>query len=106
MSDISQNLEFNGLGTYTMITTVAGPYFVKGNVSLPTLVGGGGASSVVVTVNQNGSPKYVGLPGAEGFYTDLLCAANDVIAVVFSSAAAADQPLNVIKSSISIGFGQ
>lgn len=102
----NQNLVFNGLGTQSVTVVDAGPYFVEGKILLPTLVGGAGASSLVVTVNQNGSPKYVGNAGAEGFYTDLNCASGDVIAVVFSSSAAVDAVLNAIKSNVSIGQGE
>jgi len=102
-----QNFVFNGLGTLSTTVVTAGLYFVKGKVTdFPSLVNGGGASSLVVTVNQNGSPKYTGSAGASGFYTNLSCAANDVIAVVFSSSASADSALNVIKSSVSIGLGE
>lgn len=106
MATYNQNLVFNGLGTVSVTVPVTGDYFVDGILSLPMLISGGGASSVVVVVNQNGSPVYTGNAGASGFYTNLSCAANDVIAVVFSSAAAADQPFNIIKSNISIGQGQ
>lgn len=105
MASFNQNAVFNGLGTFSLKVPEAGPYFVEGHISLPTLVGGGGASSVVVVVNQNGSPVYTGNAGAEGFRANLLCAANDTVAVVFSSSADADQSLNVIKSNISVGLG-
>lgn len=105
MAIYSQNLVFNGLGTLSTTVPAAGLYFFDGHLSLPTLTDGGGVSSVVVVINQNGSPVYTGSAGAEGFYTTLNCAANDVIAFVFSSAAAADQGLNVIKATISIGSG-
>lgn len=98
----SQNLVFNGLGTLSVTIPAAGLIFFKGKISLPTIVDGGGASSLVVTINQNGSPVYTGAAGASGFETSFVCAASDVIAFVFSSAAAADQGLNVIKSTVSI----
>lgn len=106
MDNFNQNVVFTGLGTQSFTIPTAGIYFVEGHLSLPTLVSGGGASSVLVTVNQNGSPVYTGQAGAEGFYKDLSCAANDVIAVVLSSSAAADLPTNVIKANISIGLGE
>lgn len=105
MANYNQNLVFNGLGTLSTTVPLAGPYFVDGHISLPTLTAGGGVSAVLVVVNQNGSPVYTGQAGAEGFYTTLNCAANDVIAMVFSSSAPADQPLNVVKSVIAIGSG-
>ncbi len=106
MANYAQNLVFNGLGTLSTVVPAAGPYFVEGKLSLPTIVGGSGPSSVVVTVNQNGSPIYTGIAGAEGFYLDVTCAALDTIAIVLTSSAAADAPLNVIKMTVSIGSGQ
>lgn len=105
MTNYNQNFVFNGLGTLSFTVPNAGPYMLSGKISLPTLVNGGGASSLVVTVNQNGSPVYTGVAGASGFGVELNCAASDLIAIVFSSAAAADLPLNVIKSVISISQG-
>ena len=105
-SGFNQNIESVGLSTISVTVPFAGPYFVKGKVFLPTLVDGGVASSVVITVNQNGSPVYTGLAGAEGFYVDISCAANDVIAVVPSSSVTTDQALNAVKVRISIGQGQ
>ena len=100
-----QNVVFNGLGTFSANVPVAGDYFLDGKISIPTIVNGGGPSSLVVTVNQNGGPIYTGLAGAEGFFVNMSCAANDLIAVVFSSAAAPDQALNVIKSTFVLGQG-
>jgi hypothetical protein len=105
-SGFNQNIESVGLATISTTVPYAGPYFVKGKLTLPTLVGGSAASSILVTINQNGSPVYTGLAGAEGFYKNLSCAAYDVIAVVFSSSVTTDQALNVMKSVISIGQGQ
>lgn len=105
-SGFNQNIESTGLNTVSTTVPYAGPYFVKGKFTIPTLVGGAGASSLVVTVNQNGSPVYVGQVGPEGFYTNISCAAYDVIAIVLSSSAAVDAALNAIKCVYSIGQGQ
>jgi hypothetical protein len=105
-SGFNQNIESTGLGTTSVTVPYAGPYFVKGKITIPTLVGGAGASSLVVTVNQNGSSVYSGPFGAEGFYVDISCAAFDVIAIVLSSAAAPDAVLNSVKAVYSIGQGQ
>lgn len=105
MSSFNQNASFSGLGTFSITVQIAGPYFLEGKISLPTLTNGGGASSCLVTINQNGSPIYTGLAGAEGFKKDTLCAAGDVLAIVLSSSAPADQPLNAIKTVIAIGQG-
>lgn len=107
MAAFNQNLVFNGLGTLSLTVPVAGAYFIDGKISLPTMPKGDSApSSCLVTINQNGSPIYTGIAGAEGFYKTVTCAASDVLAMVFSSSAAVDQPLNVIKSVVSIGLGQ
>lgn len=111
-SGFNQNIESVGLGTTSVTVPYAGPYFVKGKITLPTLVGGQGspgqasASSLVVTINQNGSPVYSGPVGAEGFYNDISCAAYDVIAIVLSSSAPVDAVLNAVKAVYSIGQGQ
>lgn len=103
----NQNLTFAGLGTLSITVPLAGLYFVEGKISLPTLPKGDSSpSALVVVVNKNGSPIYTGSAGAEGFRTVTSCAANDLIAMVFSSAAAVDQGLNVIKSTVSIGLGE
>jgi hypothetical protein len=105
-SGFNQNIESTGLGTTSVTVPYAGAYFVKGKTTLPTLVDGSGASSLVITVNQNGSPIYTGPAGAEGFYTTASCAANDVLAIVLSSSAAVDAVNNAVKSRFSIGQGQ
>jgi hypothetical protein len=104
----NQNFTNVGLNTLSFSLPTAGPYFVDGKLSLPTNTddGAAGTSSCVVTVNQNGSPIYVGLPGAEGFHCTLLAAANDAITVVFSSANAIDQAPNAVKATIGCSSGQ
>lgn len=101
----NQNVTIAGLQSYSVGVPTAGPYFVEGKISIPTITNGGGQSSVVATVNQNGSPIYTGVAGAEGFRTDLLCAAADVIQIVLSSAAAPDLGLNNVKATVAIGSG-
>ena len=102
----NQNLTFAGLGTLSITLPMDGSYFFEGKISLPTLTKSGEVSALVVVVNKNGSPVYTGVAGAEGFKVQVSCVANDLIAMVFSSAATADQGLNVIKSVISIGLGE
>lgn len=106
MAQYNQNLVFNGLGTLSLNVPLAGQYVFDGKISLPTLSSGAGQSSLVVTINQNGSPVYTGVAGAQGFRALIVCAANDLMAIVFSSSAAADLPLNVIKSTIDIWIGE
>lgn len=105
MAMFNQNSSFAGLGTFTFVADIASPYFFEGKISLPTIVNGGGASAVVTTINLNASPVYVGLAGAEGFKKDLNLAVGDVVTIVFSSAAAADQGINNVKATIAIGQG-
>lgn len=104
----NQNAGIGGLNSYSVAVPTAGPYFVAGKISLPTIVGGGGASSVVVTVTNGTGPVtiYTGVAGAEGFYVDTLCAAGDVLTIALSSANANDQGLNTVKAVLSIGSGQ
>lgn len=102
----NQNIESTGLNTVSVTVPYDGPYFVKGKFTIPSLVGGSGASSLVITVNQNGSPVYSGPVGAEGFFHNLSCAAYDVIAFVLSSSAAVDAVNNAVKAVYSIGLGQ
>jgi hypothetical protein len=97
--------EIQGIGSVSF-GVLAGAGFVKGTLSLPTIVGGAGASSVLVTVNQNGSPIYTGLVGAEGFNVNFLAALNDIIQVVTSSSATVDNALNTVKMQVQIGQGQ
>lgn len=107
MPNFAQELTFTGLGTLSVIVPVADLYFFKGKMTIPELSTGSSApSQLVVTINKNGSPVYTGQAGAEGFYVTLQLAALDLIAIVFSSAAAVDQPINVIKAVIAYGSGQ
>jgi hypothetical protein len=104
----NQNAAIGGLNSYSVAVPAAGPYFVEGKLSLPTIVGGGGQSACVVTVTNGTGPVtvYTGPAGAEGFYVDTLCAANDVLTIALTSAAAPDQGLNAVKAVLSIGSGQ
>ena len=102
----NQNVSLVGLNSFTWIAPVAGPAFFDGKISVPTVVGGGGASQVVTTITQNSTNVYTGLAGAEGFHLDLTCALNDSIVIAFTSSAAPDQPLNAVKAVIAIGSGQ
>lgn len=102
----SQNLVFAGLGTLSLVLPDAGPVFVDIKSTIPTLTAGGGISALVITINKNGSPVYTGGAGAQGAYVVFSVAAGDAVTVVFSSAAAPDQGLNVIKSVVAIGYGE
>lgn len=106
MAQYAQNLVFQGIGTISVTVPFAGMYVVESKSSLPTLTNGGGVSALVTTINKNGSAQYTGTAGATGARTNFVCAAGDVIAVVYSSANAVDNALNAIKSTISIYQGE
>jgi hypothetical protein len=110
MAGMSFNQNFTSVGLNTLQFTIptAGPYNLVGTLTLPQQYddGGTGQSSCVVTINQNGSPIYVGLPGAEGFQKNFLGAVGDVMQVVTSSSNPIDLPLNVIKATIGCRAGQ
>ena len=105
MANFSQSQSFAGLGTITINIPSAGRYGIDGKITLPTISSGSGQSSVVVTINQNGSPIYTGAAGAQGFHTNPYCAASDIITIVLTSAATVDQGLNVIKTTVSVSEG-
>lgn len=104
--DFSQNTEFSGLGTVTFVPAADGNYKMEGKISLPSPSQGGGESSVIVTINKNGSPVLVGPAAAKGFKSVQALLTSDTITIVLSSGAAADQPKNAVKSSISISAGE
>ena len=104
----NQNLTNVGINTLSYSLPEAGPANVRGKLTLPQLYDDGsqGQSAVVVTVKQNGTTIYTGLPGAEGFRVDFLGAAGDAMQVIFASAAAIDQDINVVKASVGFSSGQ
>ncbi len=68
------------------------------------------SSSLSIVVNNNGSPIYTStaptaVQSALQFKTSFLASVNDVITVVLSSAASADNQLSGVLSIISIGQG-
>jgi len=106
MADFKHVLTFQGLGeACSFIAVNQDDYFVKADITLPTIPTAGMVSEVATTINQNGSPVYVSAPGISGFKHVLSCLPGDVITVVLSSALASDAALNVVKSTISFGEG-
>jgi len=96
----------SGLRTTLMPKMNPGSHQFVGKLTLPRASqGSASASQVVVTINQNGSPVYVGAPGADGFETGVNIAANDVITVVTSSSNPSDQQLNAVKLTVAIWEG-
>lgn len=104
----NKNLTNVGLNTLSFSLPEAGPASVKGKLTLPQLYDDGatGQSLVVVTVKQNGTTIYTGLPGAEGFYVNFLGALGDAMTVAFASSAAIDQDPNAVKASVGFTSGQ
>src|SRR5271157_3909205 len=106
MSNSSQNLMSNGLGTLSTTVPNANNYLVRAKISLPQLSQGSSDSSAVVSVlKKNGSTVLTGAAGAEGLEASVTCAAGDTLALQTSSAASVDQPLNAIKVTLSISEG-
>lgn len=105
MSAFNNNAVLGGIGTYTVAVPDASVYLVDCKLTLPTIVGGAGASSVVTVVKVNASTKYTGNAGDEGVRTQVLCAAGDTISVQTSSSAAVDNVPNAVKCIIAISGG-
>lgn len=105
MAQFAQNLVFTGLGTIAITVPNAGAYFLDAKISLPTLSNGGGVSAVVAVIKVNASTILTGVAGATGIKADFTCAAGDSVSLILSSAAAADQVLNAVKTTIALGQG-
>ena len=103
MANVSRTFVMAGLTTTGTTVPAAGIYMAQGNLYIPEVSTGDVADSqVVVTVNQNGSPVYVGNPSAKGFKAPINCQAGDSISITLSSSAAVDQLPNVIKCMVAI----
>jgi hypothetical protein len=96
-------MSLTDLNSITFGAQTAGTYQLAGHLSLPRPAAGGGQSAVVVTVKQNGTTKYTGLPGAAGFAVPIEYTAFDTIQVSLTSSAAVDQGPNAIKGVVSFG---
>jgi len=105
MANFQALQSINGLGTFALFTAPsAGIYFVNGQLMLPSLTAGSGASQVVTLVKQNGSTIYTGIAGATGFQINqITCAAGDAITAVLSSSAAPDQVENAVRGVVGCG---
>jgi hypothetical protein len=116
--NINESNPVVGLGTQTCNITTAGLYTVAVEYFLPYQAAGSSADSTVTTggsalqvlVQLNGSTKLTlnaGAPTAPilGGSVRLQCAAGDVITVVPSSSAAADNQLNSVKGILNIYQG-
>ena len=109
-----------GLGTQTCNVVTAGLYTLAVNFTIPYQASGSsansasttGGSSCQIVVNQNGTPVLtLAAPVSPtqpsmGGSVRIQCAANDVITVVLSSAAAVDNALNAVKGTINFYQGE
>lgn len=93
-----------GLGTSTFTVPSTGVYYVsvQSTETPPT--------SLSIVVNQNGSPIYTApvitpTQSALQLKTSFPATAADVITVVLSSAAAIDNQLNTLKTTVALGNG-
>lgn len=116
---MNQSTVIAGLGTQTFNVVTAGLYTVEFKIFVPYQASGSsnnssvttGGSSLVVVVNNNGSPLLTtSAPSPTqpivGGSVRVQCAANDVITVVLSSSAAADNALNAIKGIVNLYQGE
>lgn len=101
----NQTEVFQGLGTLAIGVSEDGIYTVDVKSTIPTLINGGGASSLTITIKNGSTTKYSGDAGQQGAWTQFPCSAGDTINVVFASAAAPDESLNAIKSTIAVYNG-
>lgn len=103
MAQFSQNLSVEGLRTITINIPNTGMHSFDGKISLSRISSGNsGNSSVLVTINKNGSPVYTGSAGRQGFFTKISCTAADVITIVLTSSDSDDVGNNIIKTSVSV----
>lgn len=104
----NQSFEIAGLTSIDTAVPTAGVYVVSGKLQIPRLASGStGVSAAVVTITNRTGPVtlYTGTAGADGFETTALCAAADVIRVAITSANAADQDVNAVKTQVGISSG-
>jgi len=118
--NVNTSTVVGGLGTQTCNVVTAGIYTLAVNLTIPYIASGTsgnstvttGGSSCQVVVNQNGTPVLtIAAPVSPYAATTagsvrITCAANDVITVVLSSAAAVDNTPNAIKGTINFYQGE
>ena len=104
----NQSFEIAGLTSVDTAVPTAGVYVVSGKLQIPRLASGStGVSAAIVTITNRTGPVtiYTGTAGADGFTTTMVCAAADFIRVAITSANAADQDLNAVKTQVGISSG-
>lgn len=101
-SNTSQTI--TGLGTWTLNPTPAGFSFLRYDFTeVPP-------SSLIVTINDNGSPIYTSTAtttaqSAMQTKVPMNIAAGHTVTIVLSSAAPIDNQLNTVKTTITVGDG-
>ena len=99
----------SGSSSYSVAIPNAGPLAISWEASVPTVVGGGGASGLVVQISNGTGPVtlFTGAAGGcSGGKLETLVAAGDVITFNLSSTAAADlASLNAVKCVIAFWQG-
>ena len=102
MANGMKKIQFNGLGSYTWTVSEAGNYYVESKSSIPGVnQGSSSQSSLVTTIQHNGSTIFTSQTGASSAYTnEIICAALDTLAVTYTSSNAIDSGLNAVKSQI------
>lgn len=116
---LNQSNVFAGLGTMTFTVVTAGIYTVAVQAFLPYQASGSsadssvttGGSDVTILVKQGATTKMTLEDPAPTQATlagtvRLSCAAEDVITVVLSSSAAADNQLNSVKTIVNLYQGE
>lgn len=98
---------FTGLGTFVVFTAqTTDLYQIIGTLTVPSISKGDGTNSqVVVVIKQNSSTIYTGSAGAEGFAIAAQLTATDVVSIVLTSSASVDQPINTVKTTLTITEG-
>ncbi len=98
-----------GSMTESVVVPAAGDYSVSWKCEVPSVIGGGGASGLVVRVRNTttSTNAFLGVAGAcNGGQVWFSAAAGDVIAFNLSSTAAADiATLNSVKATFAISSG-
>ncbi len=98
-----------GSTTESIVVPAAGDYCMSWKVEVPSVVGGGGASGLVVRIRNTTTSTNIFLGSAgvcNGGEVWFSAAASDVIAINLSSTAAADLvSINCVKGTFALSSG-
>jgi hypothetical protein len=104
----NQNSAIAGLNSYSVALPNVAPYVFQWKSQIPTIVNGGGASALIMTITDTTASVtvYTGPAGAEGgSCVYALPTAQNVIQFALTSANAADAGLNAVKTELNISQG-